>query len=180
MRKPASRIGPTSFTISAAVLLLPPPLMTLSGPRSAMSPRHCAAKRSCCVRRRLANCRLWAAFPPMIGSISATSPQHSSPGTRANPRAMDRTTLPTARWFFLPLVAASGGLASWASPTTDDRLFARTDRRLLDALVDQIALALERLRLTEELSETRLASETEPACALPCCPRSATICARRW
>jgi two-component system, OmpR family, sensor histidine kinase KdpD len=43
----------------------------------------------------------------------------------------------------------------------DDRLFARTDRRLLDALVDQIALALERLRLTEELSETRLASETE-------------------
>jgi two-component system sensor histidine kinase KdpD len=70
-------------------------------------------------------------------------------------------TLPTARWFFLPLVAGDRRLGVLGIAYTDDRLFARTDRRLLEALVDQIALALERLRLTEELSETRLASETE-------------------
>ena len=70
-------------------------------------------------------------------------------------------TLPTARWFFLPLVAGDRRLGVLGIAYADDRQFARTDRRLLDALVDQIALALERLRLTEELSETRLASETE-------------------
>ncbi|NUB44975.1 sensor histidine kinase KdpD [Fertoebacter nigrum] len=70
-------------------------------------------------------------------------------------------TLPTARWFFLPLVAGERRLGVLGIAYADDRLFARTDRRLLDALVDQIALALERLRLTEELSQTRLASETE-------------------
>jgi len=43
----------------------------------------------------------------------------------------------------------------------DDRQLLRTDRRLLDALIDQIALALERLRLTEDLSATQLATETD-------------------
>ncbi|AMY71304.1 sensor histidine kinase [Frigidibacter mobilis] len=70
-------------------------------------------------------------------------------------------TLPTARWFFLPLTAGERRLGVLGIAHADERPFARTDRRLLDALVDQIALALERLRLTEELSETRLASETD-------------------
>lgn len=43
----------------------------------------------------------------------------------------------------------------------DDHSFAPTDRRLLEALVDQIALALARIRLSEDLEETRLTSETE-------------------
>jgi two-component system sensor histidine kinase KdpD len=80
---------------------------------------------------------------------------------KGEPSGHGSDTLPTARWFFLPLVAAERRLGVLGIAYADDRLFARTDRRLLDALVDQIALALERLRLTEELSETRLASETE-------------------
>lgn len=80
---------------------------------------------------------------------------------KGEPSGRGSDTLPTARWFFLPLVAGERRLGVLGIAYTDDRLFARTDRRLLDALVDQIALALERLRLTEELSETRLASETE-------------------
>ncbi len=43
----------------------------------------------------------------------------------------------------------------------DDRQLAGADRRLLDALIDQIALALERPRLTEDLAATQLATETE-------------------
>lgn len=80
---------------------------------------------------------------------------------KGEPSGRGSDTLPTARWFFLPLVAAERRLGVLGIAYSDERLLARTDRRLLDALVDQIALALERLRLTEELSETRLASETE-------------------
>lgn len=71
------------------------------------------------------------------------------------------TTLPTARWFFLPLVAGERKLGVLGIAPADDRQLPRTDRRLLDALVDQIALALERLRLTEDLAATQLAAETE-------------------
>jgi two-component system sensor histidine kinase KdpD len=70
-------------------------------------------------------------------------------------------TLPTARWFFLPLVAGERRLGVLGIAYADDRQLARTDRRLLDALIDQIALALERLRLTEDLAATQLATETE-------------------
>lgn len=70
-------------------------------------------------------------------------------------------TLPTARWFFLPLIAGERRLGVLGIAYEDDRQFARTDRRLLDALIDQIALALERLRLTEDLAATQLATETE-------------------
>jgi two-component system sensor histidine kinase KdpD len=80
---------------------------------------------------------------------------------KGEPAGHGSDTLPTARWFFLPLVAGERRLGILGIAYADDRLFARTDRRLLDALVDQIALALERLRLTEELSETRLTTETE-------------------
>ncbi|MBZ4691328.1 MAG: osmosensitive channel signal transduction histidine kinase [Cereibacter sp.] len=80
---------------------------------------------------------------------------------KGEPSGHGSDTLPTARWFFLPLVAGERRLGVLGIAYADDRSFGRTDRRLLDALVDQIALALERLRLTEELSETRLASETE-------------------
>lgn len=70
-------------------------------------------------------------------------------------------TLPTARWFFLPLVAGDRRLGVLGIAYDDDRQLLRTDRRLLDALIDQIALALERLRLTEDLAATQLATETE-------------------
>lgn len=80
---------------------------------------------------------------------------------KGEPAGRGSDTLPTARWFFLPLDAGDRRLGVLGIAYADDRELARTDRRLLDALVDQIALALERLRLTEELSETRLATETE-------------------
>jgi two-component system sensor histidine kinase KdpD len=80
---------------------------------------------------------------------------------KAEPAGRGSDTLPTAQWFFLPLVAGDRRLGVLGIAYADDRQLARTDRRLLDALIDQIALALERLRLTEDLAATQLASETE-------------------
>jgi two-component system sensor histidine kinase KdpD len=80
---------------------------------------------------------------------------------KGEPAGRGSDTLPTARWFFLPLASAERRLGVLGIAFEDDRTFARTDRRLLDALVDQIALALERLRLTEDLAATELAAETE-------------------
>lgn len=80
---------------------------------------------------------------------------------KGEPAGRGSDTLPTARWFFLPLVAGDRRLGVLGIAYQDDRQLARTDRRLLDALIDQIALALERLRLTEDLAATQLASETE-------------------
>lgn len=70
-------------------------------------------------------------------------------------------TLPAARWLFLPVSTGNRTLAVLGVVFADEHRFASFDRRLLDALIDQIALALERTLLTEELSQTRLASETE-------------------
>ncbi len=77
------------------------------------------------------------------------------------PAGRGSDTLPTAQWFFLPLMAGERRLGVLGIAYADDRQLARTDRRLLDALIDQIALALERLRLTEDLAATQLATETE-------------------
>jgi two-component system sensor histidine kinase KdpD len=80
---------------------------------------------------------------------------------KGEPSGRGSDTLPTARWFFLPLVAGDRRLGVLGIAYADDRQLLRTDRRLLDALIDQIALALERLRLTEDLAATQLATETE-------------------
>jgi two-component system sensor histidine kinase KdpD len=80
---------------------------------------------------------------------------------KGEPAGRGSDTLPAARWFFLPLVAGERRLGVLGIAYDDDRQLARTDRRLLDALIDQIALALERLRLTEDLAATQLATETE-------------------
>ena len=80
---------------------------------------------------------------------------------KGEPSGRGSDTLPTARWFFLPLIAGDRRLGVLGIAYADDRQLLRTDRRLLDALIDQIALALERLRLTEDLAATQLATETE-------------------
>jgi two-component system sensor histidine kinase KdpD len=80
---------------------------------------------------------------------------------KGEPAGRGSDTLPTARWFFLPLDAGERRLGVLGIAFADDRQLARTDRRLLDALIDQIALALERLRLTEDLAATQLATEAE-------------------
>lgn len=80
---------------------------------------------------------------------------------KGEPAGHGSGTLPTARWFFLPVEVSERRLGVLGIAYADNRELARTDRRLLDALIDQIALALERLRLSEDLAATELAAETE-------------------
>jgi two-component system sensor histidine kinase KdpD len=70
-------------------------------------------------------------------------------------------TLPAASWLFLPMKSADtkrgvlGVRFDRRQPMTPE------ERRLLDALVDQVAIAIERTQLAADMEETRLLSETE-------------------
>jgi two-component system sensor histidine kinase KdpD len=70
-------------------------------------------------------------------------------------------TLPSSRWLFLPVGTARGRLAVLGIAYADDRAFSPADRRLLDLLVDQVAVALERTRLAADVEQSRVVSETE-------------------
>ena len=71
-------------------------------------------------------------------------------------------TLPSSTWLFLPLKTAQGpqALLGVSFEEGKQRLDAE-DRRVLDALVDQVAIAIERARLTTDIEESRVLSETE-------------------
>ncbi|MDB6452578.1 sensor histidine kinase [Falsirhodobacter sp. 20TX0035] len=70
-------------------------------------------------------------------------------------------TLPAADWLFLPLTAAERRIGALGIAFDDGRSARASDRRLLDALTDQVALALERIRLSDDLAQTRVTSEAE-------------------
>ncbi|WP_435164739.1 DUF4118 domain-containing protein [Falsirhodobacter sp. 1013] len=70
-------------------------------------------------------------------------------------------TLPAADWLFLPLSAGERRIGTLGIAFDDGRSAQASDRRLLDALTDQVALALERIRLSDDLAQTRVTSEAE-------------------
>jgi two-component system sensor histidine kinase KdpD len=76
-------------------------------------------------------------------------------------------TLPGAPRLFLPLRTASGpvgvlGIDREGPPANATRpLLAPDQRRLLDALADQAAVAIERINLAADVDRTRLLAETE-------------------
>ena len=81
--------------------------------------------------------------------------------TRANDRAAGHgaDTLPGGRRLFLPLKTQAGpvgvvGIQREQPPVGDER-------RLLDALLDQAAVAVERARLADDVDRVRLQAETE-------------------
>jgi two-component system sensor histidine kinase KdpD len=71
-------------------------------------------------------------------------------------------TLPGARRLFLPMRTARGIVAIIGLDSQQDGALLTPDqKRLLDSLSDQAALAVERLRLAEEMDQARVAAETE-------------------
>ncbi len=82
--------------------------------------------------------------------------EHNQPAGRG------ADTLPGAKWLFLPLRTGRGAVG--VVGLDSDRagpLLSPEQRRLLDALADQAALAIERLNLTHDVAQARVTAEAE-------------------
>ena len=78
------------------------------------------------------------------------------------PRAGDRTRLPGGKRLFLPIQTDRGAVGVVGIiPREAAALLSPDERRLLDALLDQAAVAIERVRLAEDVDQVRLQAETE-------------------
>ncbi len=101
------------------------------------------------------------AFPPE----DRMEPRETSAARYAfdhgEPAGRGSSTLPASRWLFLPLSAAERRIGVLGLAYADGREAGPGDRRLVESLADQVALALERVRLADDLAQSRVLSETE-------------------
>jgi two-component system sensor histidine kinase KdpD len=74
----------------------------------------------------------------------------------------DSDTLPGAKWLFLPMRTGRGTIGILGIDREGPGALLTADqRRLLDALIDQAALAIERVRLVEDIDRVKRTMETE-------------------
>jgi two-component system sensor histidine kinase KdpD len=78
------------------------------------------------------------------------------------PAGWKSDTLPSSEWLFMPLRTATGpvGLLGVAFEETESMLIPE-QRRLLDAVSDQAAVAIERTNLASSIEDARVMTETE-------------------
>jgi two-component system, OmpR family, sensor histidine kinase KdpD len=82
--------------------------------------------------------------------------QHNQPAGRG------ADTLPGATWFYLPLATAQSTVGVLGLQfETPEAVMSPDQRRLLEALAGQAAVAIERGRLVREMEQARLLTETE-------------------
>lgn len=77
------------------------------------------------------------------------------------PAGLGTETLPSGRWWWYPLSVEGGPLALLGIQPKDGRALPVSQRRLIMALTQPLAQALERASLTDALETARLQSETE-------------------
>ena len=81
---------------------------------------------------------------------------------QATPAGRGADTLPGAKRLFLPMRTGRGAVGVIGLDSDQPGpLLTPDQRRLLDALADQAALAIERINLAEDIDRARLAAETE-------------------
>jgi two-component system sensor histidine kinase KdpD len=106
---------------------------------------------------------LAAAFPPgdVIEEAERGAAQWSL--DRGRPAGRGADTLPGGRRLFLPLRTTSGtiGVVGLGPGQRPDIVLTPDERRLLDALMDQAAVAIERVRLASQMDEARVSAETD-------------------
>ncbi len=101
-------------------------------------------------------------YPPedRIDEADMAAARWSWEHNRAAGRGAD--TLPGGKWLFLPLRTGSGPIGVIGiDRDTPGPLLTPDERRLLDALADQAAVAIERISLARGLAEARVLAETE-------------------
>jgi two-component system sensor histidine kinase KdpD len=104
-----------------------------------------------------------AAFPPgdMVDDTDIGAALWCFDNGRSAGRGSD--TLPGAKRLFLPLRTGRGviGVVGLGAGYRADIILTPDERRLLDALMDQAAVAIERVRLAREMDDARVAAEAE-------------------
>ncbi len=101
-------------------------------------------------------------YPPedQIDEADMAAARWSWEHNRAAGRGAD--TLPGGKWLFLPLRTGSGPIGVIGiDRDTPGPLLTPDERRLLDALAGQAAVAIERISLARGLAEARVLAETE-------------------
>lgn len=71
------------------------------------------------------------------------------------------STLPSATWLFLPMKSAEKGHGLLGVRFGERQYITMEERRMLDSLVDQVAVAIERTKLAADMEQSRLLAETE-------------------
>jgi two-component system sensor histidine kinase KdpD len=104
-----------------------------------------------------------AGFPPedTLDEADLGAAKWSFERNRSAGRGAD--TLPGAKRLFLPLRTSAGaiGVIGLGRGQRPDIILTPDERRLLDALMDQAAVAIERVQLASQMDSARLAAETE-------------------
>ena len=91
-----------------------------------------------------------------------TWPPPNGRGRRTTSPAADRTRCPARKWLFQPLRTGRGPLGVVGIIRDEPGpLLTPDQQRLLDALADQAALAIERVNLARDLHQARLQVETD-------------------
>src|SRR5271170_661075 len=100
-------------------------------------------------------------YPPedQIDDADMAAARWSWEHNRAAGRGAD--TLPGGKWLFLPLRTGSGPIGVIGIDRDAPGPLIPDERRLLDALADQAAVAIERISLARGLAEARVLGETE-------------------
>ena len=81
--------------------------------------------------------------------------------TNGRPAGRGSTTLPAADWLFLPLKTARSSVGVLGVQMAGQESLSPEDTRLLEALADQGAVAIERTTLVADVEAARLATETD-------------------
>jgi two-component system sensor histidine kinase KdpD len=80
---------------------------------------------------------------------------------KGEPAGWSSATLPSASWLFLPMKSADRRHGVLGVRFGERQYITTDERRLLDSLVDQVAIAVERTKLASDMEQTRLLAETE-------------------
>ena len=103
-----------------------------------------------------------AGYPPEDTLAEADFAAAKWAWEHAQPAGRGADTLPGVHWLFLPMKTGRGAVG--VVGLDSDRpgpLLTPDRRRLLDSLVDQAALAVERITLARDIDQARLTAETE-------------------
>jgi two-component system sensor histidine kinase KdpD len=105
---------------------------------------------------------LASAYPPEDNLDDADMAAARWCWEHSHPTGRGSDTLPGGKWLFLPLRTGSGTVGVLGiDRNVPGPLLTTDERRLLDALADQVAVAIERISLARGLAEARVLAETE-------------------